>query len=88
MDLTQTILAAAICIGVTAAAIKTLAVPLKVLIRVAANTLLGLGALLLLNSTSALTGLHLGLNLFNAAVVGVLGIPGLVLLLLAQWVLV
>ena len=41
---------------------------------------------MLLNATSALTGLSLGLNLFNALVVGVLGVPGLGLLLLVQWV--
>ena len=48
--------------------------------------LLALAALLLVNATTAFTGLHLGVNLFNGLVVGVLGIPGLVLLLLVQWV--
>ena len=43
-------------------------------------------SLLLVNATTAFTGLHLGVNLFNGLVVGVLGIPGLVLLLLVQWV--
>ena len=47
--------------------------------------LAGLG-LVLLNATTAITGLSLGLNLFNALVVGVLGLPGLALLLLVQWV--
>jgi len=60
--------------------------PLKLALKAALNTLLGLGALILLNATSALTGLSLGLNLFNALVVGVLGVPGLGLLLLVQWV--
>jgi len=58
----------------------------KLVARVAVNTLLGLGALLLLNATSRFTGLRLGLNLFNAVVVGILGIPGLGLLLLLSWV--
>ena len=49
--------------------------------------LLAAAALLVLNATSSLTGLSLGFNLFNALVVGVLGVPGLVLLLLVQWVL-
>lgn len=66
---------------------KALSMPLRLTIRVALNTLLGLGALLLVNATSALTGLSLGVNLFNAAVVGILGVPGLGLLFLAQWVL-
>ena len=48
---------------------------------------MGLAALALVNATSAFTGIALGLNLFNALVVGVLGVPGLVLLILVQWVL-
>ena len=60
---------------------------LVLLVKVGLNTLLGLAALLLVNATTPYTGLALGLNLFNGLVVGVLGIPGLVLLLLAQWVL-
>ena len=37
--------------------------------------------------TGGATGIALGINLWNALVVGVLGVPGLVLLLLVQWVL-
>ncbi|MBR2131160.1 MAG: pro-sigmaK processing inhibitor BofA family protein [Oscillospiraceae bacterium] len=66
---------------------KVLATPLKISLRVFLNTLLGLGSLFLVNVTSAFTGLHLGVNLFNAVIVGLLGIPGLGLLFLIQWVL-
>ena len=37
--------------------------------------------------TAALTGIRLGLNVFNALFIGVLGVPGFGLLLLLQWVL-
>ena len=70
-----------------AATFGNLSAPLRLAGRAAVNTLLGLGALLLLNVLSPLTGLSLGLNLFNALVVGILGVPGLGLLLLVQWVL-
>lgn len=66
--------------------LKVLSSPLKVLGRVGLNTLLGLGALLLVDAVTPLTGIHLGLNLINSLVVGVLGLPGLGLLLLLQWV--
>ncbi len=59
--------------------------PLRMVLRVAANTLFGFGALLLLNLTTAITGISLGLNVLNALVIGVLGVPGLGLLLLVQW---
>lgn len=57
-------------------------------LRVALNSALGFGALWLLNATAAVTGLSLGLNLFNALTIGVLGVPGLGLLLLVKWVLI
>ena len=38
------------------------------------------------NAFSGLTGLRLGLTLFNGLVVGILGIPGIGLLLLVQWI--
>ena len=65
---------------------KVFSAPLKLALKVLFNTLLGLGALILLNVTAPFTGLSLGVNLFNALVVGVLGVPGVVLLLLVQWV--
>jgi len=51
----------------------------------AVNAVLGLAALLAVNLTAARTGVRLGFNLFNAAVAGVLGVPGVVLLALVQW---
>lgn len=51
------------------------------------NALLGLGALLLVNVTAPYTGVRLGFNLFNGVAAGVLGVPGVVLLLLVQWTL-
>ena len=62
--------------------------PLRLALRVVVNGALGLGALWLLNSAAPITGLTLGLNWFNALTVGVLGLPGLGLLLLVKWVLV
>ena len=64
-----------------------LSAPLRVAARAVLNTFLGFGALLLLNATESFTGLSLGLNLFNAAVVAILGVPGVGFLLLVQWVL-
>lgn len=56
-------------------------------LRAAVNALLGLAALLAVNISSQYTGVDLGFNLFNGVVVSVLGIPGVVLLVLVQWVL-
>lgn len=47
----------------------------------------GLAFLWLIKGVGPLVGVHLGVNLFNAAVLGTLGVPGLALLMMAQWVL-
>ena len=71
----------------TVVCLRLFAAPLKVALKVAFNSALGFAALWLLNLTTAVTGLCLGLNWFNAAVIGILGVPGFGLLLLVQWVL-
>ena len=55
--------------------------------KIIAATLLGFLALGAVRLTAGLTGIALGLNLWNALVIAVLGLPGFVLLLLVQWVL-
>ena len=87
MDIKTILLIAAVGITLLVITAKVLATPLKISLRVFLNTLLGLGSLFLVNATAAFTGLHLGVNLFNALIVGLLGIPGLGLLCLIQWVL-
>lgn len=67
--------------------LRLFAAPLKLALKVLLNSALGFGAVWLLNLTTTVTGLSLGLNLFNAAIIGILGIPGFGLLLLVQWVL-
>ena len=87
MDLNQKILAGLLAGFLLVALIRVFSVPLKLTLRLLANTLLGFGVLWLINRTAALTGVSLGLNLWNALVIGILGLPGVVLLLLVQWVL-
>ena len=69
------------------ACLRLLRQPLKLALRVLVNSAPGFCAVWLLNTTTAVTGLSLGLNVFNALTIGILGVPGLGLLLLLQWVL-
>ena len=57
------------------------------MLKLLVNTALGFAALWAVNATAAFTGIALGLNLGNALAIGVLGLPGFLLLLLVQWVL-
>lgn len=87
MDLSQKILAGLLALFFLLALLRIFRSPLRLAVKVLGNTLLGFLALWGLNLSAALTGVTLGLNLWNALVIGVLGLPGLVLLLLTQWVL-
>ncbi len=69
------------------AAARLFKTPLKMALRLLLNSALGYGAMYLVNLTTALTGISMGMSLCNVLVVGILGIPGFFLLLLVQWVL-
>ena len=87
MDLSQKILAGLAAAFLLLALIRVFQAPLRLALKLLVNTLLGFLALWAVNLTAGVTGITLGLNLWNALVIGVLGLPGFVLLLLTQWVL-
>ncbi len=68
-------------------ALSALHKPLRELLRLFGRTAAGLGALFLFNPIGGLIGVHLGVNLANALVLGLLGAPGFALLLLLTWTL-
>ena len=82
---------AALCGAVLAffviALLRVFSTPLRLVLKLLVNTLLGFAALWVVHLTAGFTGITLGLNLWNALVVAILGVPGFVLLLLIQWVL-
>lgn len=87
MDLNQKVIAVLLAGFFIIALLRVFSAPLKLALKLLANTLLGFLALWAVNLTAPVTGVVLGLNLWNALVVGILGLPGFVLLLLVQWVL-
>ena len=87
MDLTQKVMIVGLAIFFLVALIRIFSTPLRVALKLLVNTLLGFLALWAVNLTTAVTGITLGFNLLNALIIGILGLPGFVLLFLAQWVL-
>ena len=61
--------------------------PLGSLLRLTARTGVGLAFLSLFAPLGNCLGLGLGVNLFNALVLGALGVPGFGLLMLLKWTL-
>ena len=88
MGLTEKIAVGLLCAFVVLGVVQLFSAPLRLALKVLLNTLLGFAALFLMNLASGLTGLSLGLNLFNALVIGILGVPGLVLLALLKLVFI
>ena len=69
------------------AALLVLRRPAARLLQLALRSSVGLAVLALFSQVGHLIGVSLGVNLVNALVLGLLGIPGFGLLLLLQWVL-
>jgi len=68
-------------------ALALLRQPLTALLRLAGRTGLGLCFLTLFAPLGQALGAGLGVNLFNALILGTLGVPGFGLLLMLNWVL-
>jgi inhibitor of the pro-sigma K processing machinery len=87
MGLSQKVVAGLLIAFLAIALVRVFKTPLKLALKLLFNTLLGFLALWLLNLAASVTGVSLGLNLWNALTIGVLGLPGFVLLLLIRWIL-
>ena len=87
MEFAATALIIIVGIGLIVLIIKIFGTPLRWLLKLALNTATGFVALFLLNFFGGFIGLSLGINWFNAIVVGVLGVPGVALLLLLKYLL-
>ena len=64
---------------------KLFLTPLKWIFKLLINTAVGFVGLWILNFFGAFFGITLGLNWVNALIIGVLGFPGLVLLLALKY---
>ena len=67
------------------AVVRVFIAPIKIILKLAFNTVLGFAMLIALNYFGAYIGIALGVNLINAVIVGIFGLPGLALLLLMKW---
>ena len=59
--------------------------PIRLIAKGLINTGIGVVALTLINQFGADFGIALGVNWLNAAVTGILGVPGVALLLVLKW---
>lgn len=88
MEIAEKALLTAFALFALLAVLKLFVSPLKLAGRLLVNTLLGFALLGLLNVLGVLAKLSLGLNLFNALIIAVLGVPGLALLILLRMIFI
>lgn len=87
MEAVSSLLLILVAIGLIALFIRLFRRPLRFVLKILLNGVMGFVALFFFNILGGFIGLRLGLNWLNAIVVGVLGLPGVVLLLLIQYLL-
>lgn len=66
---------------------KKLRIPLKLALKLLLNGLLGGVAILLINLLGQSINLHIPLNIFSALIAGILGLPGVILLIILKYLL-
>ncbi len=66
---------------------KALLLPLKIVLRLVINGLIGGVVLLIINFIGAPLGFTLSLNIVSALITGILGLPGIILLVILHFLL-
>ena len=66
---------------------KILLFPIKKILKLVFNTLIGAAIIYIINLIGASFGFHIGLNIITALVVGILGIPGAILLIILEFIM-
>lgn len=61
--------------------------PIKFLLKLVFNTIIGGAIIYIINLVGANFGFHIGLNLITSLVVGILGIPGAILLIILKLII-
>lgn len=62
--------------------------PIKIIFKLILNTIIGFLALFAINYLGAFIGITIAVNWINAVIIGVLGVPGVALILLLRWLFV
>ena len=81
----ESILAIVVPVVLAILALKLLLTPMKIIWKLALNSLSGFICLWLLNLVSGNTGIVFEINLLTTLIVGFLGIPGIVLLVIVHF---
>lgn len=80
----NTILALLFLAAIVFAIVRILLGPLKILFKLVYSCIVSAIGIFLFNFIGGIVGIHVGLNLITVLIVGLLGLPGLALILILQ----
>ena len=81
---TRSILIIVFCIGIILFFGKLFSKPIKFIIKLIINSCLGAFIIFVINLIGTSFNFHIGMNIINSIIVGILGIPGAVLLVIIK----
>ncbi len=83
MDLTNILIVLGCAIAIFIVG-KIFLFPIKKILKLVFNTIIGGAIIYIINLIGASFGFHIGLNIVTSLVVGILGIPGAILLIILE----
>ena len=81
---TKVILSFIACVGIIMVFGKTFVMPMKKIIKFIGNSLLGALMIFIINLVGTSFNFDIGFNIINSIIVGILGIPGAILLIILK----
>ena len=86
MELTNVLIVIGCALGIFIIG-KLFLFPIKKILKLVLNTIIGGVIIYIINLVGANFGFHIGLNVITSLIVGILGIPGAILLIILQFII-
>ena len=87
METLNTILLLALAVIVVIVVVRVISAPIRLIFKLLINTVIGFAILFLVNLVGQNFGITLEMNVLHAVIVGIFGVPGVVVLILLKFLL-
>ena len=87
METLNTVLLLALAVIVVIVLIRVISAPIKLIFKLLINTVIGFAVLYLVNLIGQNFSITIEMNVLHAVIVGIFGIPGVIVLILLQFIL-
>ena len=87
METLNTVLLLALAVIVVIVLIRVISAPIRLIFKLLINTVIGFAVLYLVNLVGQNFGITIEMNVLHAVIVGIFGIPGVIVLILLQFIL-